>query len=57
MSKLLIFGLGYTASRFADRMEARGWEVSGTTRDGRSGSLLFADETAVRAAIRGATHI
>jgi len=57
MSKLLIFGLGYTASRFADRMAARGWEVSGTTRDGRSGSLLFADETAVRAAIRGATHI
>lgn len=57
MSKLLIFGLGYTAARFAGRMAARGWEVTGTTRDGRGGTLRFDDEPAVRAAIRDATHI
>lgn len=57
MSKLVIFGLGYTAARFAARMEARGWDVVGTTRDGRGGSLRFDDEVAVRAAIRDATHI
>jgi nucleoside-diphosphate-sugar epimerase len=57
MTKLLIFGLGYTAARFADRMTARGWDVTGTTRDGRAGTLRFDDEPAVRAAIRDATHI
>jgi nucleoside-diphosphate-sugar epimerase len=57
MSKLLIFGLGYTAARFADRMGMRGWEVTGTTRDGRADTLRFDDEAAVRAAIRDATHI
>lgn len=57
MSKLLIFGLGYTAARLAARMAARGWDVDGTTRAGRAGTVRFDDEPAVRAAIRGASHI
>lgn len=57
MSQMLIFGMGYAASRLADRLRARGWEVDGTTRDGRAGSIAFADESAVLAALRGATHI
>ncbi len=56
MSHLLIFGLGYSAGALARRLEARGWQVDGTSRDGRSG-LAFDDETAVRAALRRATHI
>lgn len=57
MSKILIFGLGYTASRLADRLNARGWDVVGTTRDGRDSSIAFADEAAVLAKVRSATHI
>ena len=36
---------------------ARGWEVEGTTRDGRAGGIAFDDERAVHKALRGATHI
>lgn len=57
MSKLLIFGLGYTAARFAARMAARGWDVTATTRDGRGDTLRFDDERAVRTALLEATHI
>lgn len=57
MSSMLIFGLGYSAGHIADRLRARGWEVAGTTRDGRGGTLAFADEGAVLAALRQATHI
>jgi nucleoside-diphosphate-sugar epimerase len=57
MGQMLIFGLGYSAARLAARLEARGWSVTGTTRDGRSGSLRFDDEAAVRAAIAAADHI
>ena len=31
--RLFIFGLGYTATRLATALEARGWHVSGTTRE------------------------
>lgn len=31
--RLFIFGLGYTATRLAGALEARGWVVSGTTRE------------------------
>ena len=41
----------------AERLRARGWEVSGTTRDGRGDTLPFGDEGAVLAAVRSATHI
>ncbi len=57
MTRMLIFGLGYTSEHLARRLEARGWEVSGTTRDGRGGSIRFDDEVAVLAALRGASHI
>jgi nucleoside-diphosphate-sugar epimerase len=54
---MLIFGMGYAASRLANRLRARGWEVTGTTQGGREGSIAFADEGAVLAALRSATHI
>ncbi|HMO76921.1 MAG TPA: SDR family NAD(P)-dependent oxidoreductase [Sphingopyxis sp.] len=57
MAKMLIFGMGYAAGHIARRLEARGWEVAGTTRDGRAGSIAFADEAAVLTALREATHI
>lgn len=57
MGQMLIFGLGYAASHLADRLRARGWDVIGTRREGNGGSIAFADEDAVRAALRSATHI
>lgn len=54
---MLIFGMGYAASRLANRLRARGWDVDGTTRDGRAGSIAFDDEAAVLAALRRASHI
>src|SRR3546814_7870067 len=57
MSNMLIFGMGYAASHLAERLRARGWDVAGTTRDGRAGSIAFTDERAVYAALQGATHI
>ena len=57
MAKMLIFGMGYAASHLAGRLRARGWDVAGTTTDGRAGSIAFTDERAVLAALRGATHI
>ncbi|WP_447766192.1 SDR family NAD(P)-dependent oxidoreductase [Sphingopyxis panaciterrae] len=57
MGQMLIFGMGYAASHLADRLRARGWDVIGTTRDGRGDSIAFADETAVLMALREATHI
>ena len=57
MSRLLIFGLGYTASRLADRLRAEGWQVSGTSRDGSNETIVFADAARVHAEIAVATHI
>lgn len=57
MGQMLIFGMGYAAGHLAERLRARGWEVDGTTRDGRGESIAFADDGAVLAALRGATHI
>ena len=57
MAKMLIFGRGYAAEHLAARLGARGWDVTGTTRDGRGGTISFDDEAAVLAALRGATHI
>jgi nucleoside-diphosphate-sugar epimerase len=54
---MLIFGMGYAASHLAGRLSARGWEVTGTTQDGRGDSIAFADEGAVLAALRTATYI
>jgi len=57
MGQMLIFGMGYTASHLADRLRARGWDVVGTTRDGRGDSVAFGDDGAVLTALRSATHI
>ena len=51
MPTMLIFGMGYSASRIADRLRARGWEVAGTSRSGRDGTIAFADDAAVAAAL------
>jgi nucleoside-diphosphate-sugar epimerase len=57
MGHMLIFGLGYAAGHLAERLTARGWNVTGTTQDGRGGSIAFGDSAAVHAALRSATHI
>ena len=55
--RLLIFGLGYTAQALARYVQAQGWHVTGTTRDGRNATLRFADTAAVAREIAAATHI
>ncbi len=50
---LFVFGLGYTASRLAEAVRAKGGFVQGT---GRAG-IAFDDEQAVRAALGAATHV
>ena len=54
MSRLLIFGLGYTASRIADALREDGWQVDAT---GSAGNLDFADQSAVEAAVAAASHV
>lgn len=41
MPSLILFGLGYSARFIAGRLEARGWHVTGTSRDGRQGTVAF----------------
>jgi nucleoside-diphosphate-sugar epimerase len=57
MGKLLIFGLGYSAVHLARRLDARGWSVVGTSRDGRDGTIRFGDRAAVLTALRGSSHV
>ena len=52
--RLFIFGLGYSAGRIAAAAEARGWEVVST---GRSGTLAFDDEGAVRMALADSEQV
>jgi hypothetical protein len=54
---LLIFGLGYTATRVAAAFSDQGGTVAPTTRDGRAGTLRFDDAAAVSAQVAAATHI
>lgn len=56
MPHLLIFGLGYTASRLAAVVRGAGWQVTGTARAARDGAIAFDDTAAVRAAMATATH-
>lgn len=53
--RLLVLGLGYTGRAVAARLP--GWRVTGTTRDGRDGTLRFDDRDAVAREIALATHI
>ena len=67
--RLFVFGLGYAARVFADRLRARGWAVAGTTRSEAAAAALRADgfEVAVfdrerpladpAAALAGTTHL
>ncbi|MES2054928.1 MAG: NAD(P)-dependent oxidoreductase [Pseudomonadota bacterium] len=57
MSSLLIFGLGYTSGRLADRLRGEGWRVTGTSRDGRDGTIALADRTRLLPEIAAASHI
>ncbi len=54
MSRLFVFGLGYTASRLADRLRGDSWHVAGT---GRGGGIAFDDAEAVRHALASSTHV
>lgn len=54
---MLIFGMGYTASRLADRLRADGWQVTGTRRMSGGGATAFDDRAAVLTTLDTATHI
>ena len=54
MPRLFIFGLGYTAGRFAQEMLARGWQVDAT---GSDGNVDFDDREAVLQAMGEASHV
>ncbi|WP_448502503.1 NAD(P)-dependent oxidoreductase [Sphingomonas sp.] len=55
--RLLIFGLGYSAGYVRRAAEAAGARVVGTTRDGRDGSIAFADRDRVAFEASEATHV
>ena len=54
---ILIFGMGYTATRLADRLRADGWLVTGTRRMSGGDAVAFDDEAAVLTALDNVTHI
>lgn len=54
---MLIFGLGYTATRLAARLKADGWRVTATRQAADGETLAFSDEDGVRDAIGAASHI
>lgn len=55
--RLLIFGLGYSATRIAALAAAQGAAVVATTRNGRGGTVRFDDGDAVRSTIASVTHV
>jgi nucleoside-diphosphate-sugar epimerase len=57
MTTLLVLGLGYTTTRIAGGLQARGWQITATRRVAGPDAIAFDDEDAVRAAIASATHI
>lgn len=54
---MLIFGMGYTASRLADALRGLGWQVTGTKRMSGGDAVAFDDRHAVLSALDSATHI
>lgn len=54
MARLFIFGLGYTAGRIAQALSHSGWQVDAT---GSAGTVDFADDNAVRLALKQASHV
>ena len=58
MSKhMLIFGMGYTASRLAEALRRDGWQVTGTKRMSGGDAVAFDDRHAVLSALDSATHV
>ena len=57
MAGILIFGLGYTASRLAERLRATGWTVLGTRREASADAIAFDDAERVRVALAGSSHV
>lgn len=57
MPHMMIFGLGYTSGRLADRLREMGWTISGTRRVADQEAIGFDDRPAVLAALRSATHL
>lgn len=55
--KMLIFGMGYTASRLAQHLRGEGWQVVGTSRMASTSAIAFDDDAAVLEALSEATHI
>ena len=55
--RLLIFGLGYSATRIAALARVQGAAVTATSRDGRDGKVRFDDHDAVRGALAASTHV
>lgn len=53
---VLIFGLGFTTRRLAERLRARGWQITATARSGAPDTILL-DSEATTPAIANATHI
>jgi nucleoside-diphosphate-sugar epimerase len=54
---MLIFGMGFTASRLAERLRAEGWQVTGTRRMSGGDCIAFDDRVAVLTALDKASHI
>lgn len=54
MKQILIFGLGYTASRLSSSLEERGWRINAT---GKIGNLDFSSDNQIKTAINEASHI
>ena len=54
MAHMLIFGLGYTASRVARRLRADGWHIDAT---GSAGNLAFDNEGAILKGLEQASHV
>ncbi len=55
---MLIFGMGYTASRLAARLLAEGWHVTGVRRQAEGSAILaLEDQTAIHSTLARATHI
>jgi hypothetical protein len=52
--RIVIFGLGYTASRIGAALEHQGWEVIST---GRDGTQRFDDAGTIRLALADAAHV
>lgn len=58
MAHLFCFGLGYSARTLARALAKRGWTISGTSRSGEEGTILFDGTEAVsRSSFDGITHL